>query len=243
MAQTTQLIQTLKRALKLNNKTYADVATALELTQASVKRLFSEENFSLQRLDQVCQLIDMEISDLTAMMNAQQEQLQHLTIDQEKELTNDLTLLLIAVCVLNKWTTRDIIQYYELTECECIQKLAKLDRLKIIDLLPGNRIKLLVAANFAWLESGPIQQFFQQKIGQEYFNTRFNQDDECLIVMNGMLCAQSNGEFQRKLKRLAREFEALNTEDTALPFEKRKGVTLVMAVRNWRYGLFQPLLK
>lgn len=243
MAQTTLLIQTLKRALKLNNKTYADVARALDLTQASVKRLFSEENFSLQRLDQVCQLIDMEISDLTAMMNAQQEQLQHLTIDQEKELTNDLTLLLIAVCVLNKWTTRDIIQYYELTECECIQKLAKLDRLKIIDLLPGNRIKLLVATNFAWLESGPIQQFFQQKIGQEYFNTRFNQDDECLIVMNGMLSAQSNGEFQRKLKRLAREFEALNTEDTALPFEKRKGATLVMAVRNWRYGLFQPLLK
>ena len=223
--------------------TYDYVANALELTQASVKRLFSEENISLQRLDQMCQWVDMEISDLTAMVNAQQEQLQHLTIEQEKELTNDLTLLLIAVCVLNKWTTPQIIQYYELTERECVQKLAKLDRLKIIDLLPGNRIKLLVAANFGWRENGPIQQFFQHRKGQESFNTRFKQDDECLIVMNGMLCAHSNGEFQRKLKRLAREFEILNYEDTALPFEKRNGVTLVMALRHWRYGLFQPLLR
>lgn len=243
MAQTTQLISTLKKALKLNGKTYADVAKALELTEASVKRLFSEESFSLQRLDQICQIMDIEISDLVVLMNAEQDQLQHLTTAQEQKLTQDLTLLLIAVCVLNKWTMSEIVECYALSETECIQKLAQLDRLKIIDLLPGNRIKLLVAANFGWLENGPIQQFFQEKIGREYFNARFNKDDECLVVLNGMLSTQSNGEFQRKLKRLAREFEALNTEDSSLPLEKRHGVTVVMAIRNWRYGLFQPLLK
>jgi len=243
MPQTSLLINTLKKALKLHGKTYSDLAKALNLTEASVKRLFSEETFSLQRLDQACQLLDMEISDLITLMQAQNEQLQHLTIDQEKELTADLSLLLVTVCVLNKWTMREIIEYYDLSETTCIQKLAKLDRLKIIDLLPGNRIKLLVAPNFGWRDNGPIQQFFQQKIGQEYFQTRFEQDSECLLVLNGMLSSQSNGEFQRKLKRIAREFDAINIEDSSLPLDKRKGFTLVLAMRNWRYGLFQPLLK
>lgn len=243
MAQTSKLIKTLKKVLKAHGKTYSDVADVLELTEASVKRLFSEESFSLQRLDQICQLLDMEISDLIQQMNEQQEQLQKLTVEQEREITNDITLLLITVCVLNKWTMPDILAHYTLNEHECIQKLAKLDRLKIIDLLPGNRIKLKVAPNFGWRENGPIQDFFQQKIGQEYFASRFNKDDECLLVLNGMLSTQSNGEFQRKLKRLAREFDTLNNEDANLPLEKRQGVSVVMAMRGWQYGLFQPLLK
>ena len=61
--------------------------------------------------------------------------------------------------------------------------------------------------------------------------------------MNGMLSAQSNAEFQRKLKRLAREFDVLNSDDAALDLELRQGTTLVLAMRGWKYGLFQPFIK
>jgi hypothetical protein len=243
MPQTHHLVKTLKKALKLNGKTYADVAKALDLTEASVKRLFASENFSLERVDRVLDMIDLEFSDLVTMMHAQQQQLQHLTEAQEKELTQDVSLLLVTVCVLNNWTLPDIMEYYHLSETECIRKLARLDKLKIIELLPGNRIKLLVAPNFGWLANGPILRFFQRTIGQEYFDTNFKREDECLIVLNGMLSSQSNGEFQRKLHRLARDFDALNQEDSVLPLEKRHGVTVVMGIRGWRYGLFSELRK
>ena len=65
----------------------------------------------------------------------------------------------------------------------------------------------------------------------------------CLILLNGMLSSQSSGEFQRKLKRLAREFDALNNDDAAFPVGQRNGVTAVMAMRGWTYGLFEPLRK
>jgi hypothetical protein len=185
----------------------------------------------------------MDISDLVQMMNEQQPRLQHLSVEQEQEITRDLVLLLVTVSVLNRWSLADIIAFYKLSESECIQKLAKLDKLKIIELLPKNNIKLLVATNFSWLENGPIQQFFQEKIAAEYFKTKFKDDDECLVVLNGMLSSQSNGEFQRKLKKLAREFDDINNDDAALPIDQRNGVTVVMAVRNWRYGLFEPLLR
>ncbi len=243
MAQISPLLSTLKKALKAHGLTYADVASSLGVAEASVKRLFSEQTISLQRLEQICQIMELEISDLVQMMNELQPRLKHLTVEQEQEIAQDLVLLLMTVLVLNRWTMQDIITLYSFSENECIQKLARLDKLKIIELLPKNKIKLLVATNFSWRDNGPIQQFFQEKIAQEYFATQFKNEDECLIVLNGMLSKQSSGEFQRKLKKLAREFDDLNNDDAALPFEQRNGVTVVMAARNWRYGLFAPLLR
>ena len=243
MAQTRELIKTLKTALKSQGKTYADVAVELGLTEASVKRLFSRQSFSLSRLDKVCHLLDMEITDLVQLMNEQQQRLQQLTIEQEKEITRDVTLTLVTVCVLNRWTMEDIVAYYKISKTECIRHLAKLDRLKLIELMPRNRIRLMVAANFSWHENGPIQTFFQKKISQEFFNTRFSGDDECLIVLNGMFSPQSNAEFQRKLKRPAREFDMLNNDDAALDLEHRTGATLVLAMRGWQYGLFEPFIR
>lgn len=243
MAQIYSLLVTLKKALKSHGLTYADVARSLDLTEASVKRLFSEQSLSLQRLEQICQIMDLEISDLVQLMNEQQPRLQHLTAEQEQEISKDLVLLLVTVSVLNRWTLQDIVAFYNLSEPQCIQKLAQLDRLKIIELLPKNNIKLLVATNFSWLENGPILNFFQEQVAQEYFKTQFNHSDECLIVLNGMLSSQSNGEFQRKLKKLAREFDDINNEDAALPIQQKNGATVVMAVRSWRYGLFEPLLR
>lgn len=243
MAQTREIIDTLKKSLKAAGRTYADVAAELGLSEASVKRLFAQRSFSLARLDRVCHMLGMEISDLVQQMNEQQQRLQQLTVEQEQEITADVTLALVTVCVLNRWTMADMLSFFTIGETECIRHLAKLDRLKVIELLPGNRIRLLVAPNFSWRENGPIQGFFQQKIAREFFDTRFNRDDECLVVMNGMLSAQSNAEFQRKLRRLAREFEVLNNDDAALDFGDRQGTTLVLAMRGWKYGLFQPLIK
>lgn len=243
MPQINNLLNTLKKALKSHGLTYARVAAHLELTEASVKRLFSEQQISLQRLEQICQLMQMEISDLVLLMNDQQPRLQQLTHEQEEEITRDLVLLLVTVCVLNRWTMEEILDWYKLSETECLQKLIRLDRLKIIELLPKNKIKLRVASHFNWREGGPIQRFFQDKLAQEFFNSRFEGNDECLVVLNGMLSPASNLEFQRKLKRFAREFEELNQQDFNLPVEKRNGVSVVLAMRNWRYGLFAPFRK
>ncbi|MFW5426621.1 MAG: helix-turn-helix domain-containing protein [Methylophagaceae bacterium] len=244
MAQTTQLIDTLKRMLKSHGFSYADVAKQLSLSQASVKRLFSEQSFSLERLDKVCQMMEVEISDLVLQMNEQYSfMLSELTLEQEQEIAGEVSLLLITVCVLNRWAMSDLIKHFHLTEHQCIHCLAILDKLKLIDLLPGNKIKLKVASNFKWRSNGPIQQFFQQKLAADFFDSKFSQKQEKLIVINGMLSHEAMSIFHRKLTQLVHEFNDLNNEDAALPLEQRTGTTVVLATRNWQYGLFDSLRK
>lgn len=241
MPQTQQLIETLKHALKAQKLTYADVARVLDLSEASVKRLFADKNLSLLRLEQICHLLQMEISDLVQQMNQRARRVDQLTREQETEIAGDRVLLLVTVCALNRWTLAEILDYFNIEEPDAIRCLARLDRLKIIDLLPGNRIKLLISPTFHWIENGPIHQLFRSRLQDDFFNSRFDRQAEKLVIVNGMLSPKSNAVLQKKMERLAREFAELNDEDAGLPLAQRHGVTMVVAMSDWRFGLFAGL--
>ena len=236
MAQTTPLISTLKRLLKKHGKTYVDVAECIDLSEASVKRLFSEQNISLQRLDTICHLMHLEISDLVREMESEHHHaISELSLEQEKEIARDLDLMVITVYVLNRLSLKDILIRSSFTETEAIQHLAHLDRLRIIELQAGNRIKLLVAANFKWLDDGPIMKLFCAKIEAEFFRSSFTDSTEKMVVLNGMLSDSSNALFQRKIAKLASDFDTLSKDDASLPTAQRKGYTFLLGLRSWNY--------
>ncbi|MBU2986177.1 helix-turn-helix transcriptional regulator [Saccharophagus degradans] len=243
MKQTQQLLDTLKQQLRAQGKTYRCLAAHLALSEASVKRLFSERTFTLERLEQACDFIGLDIGELAVLSRAAQARLQALTRAQEAEIAEDTALLLVAISVINGFSFNDLLDYYALSEQECIRKLAHLDRLKLIDLLPGNRIRLRVAPNFSWLADGPIQRFFQLKVQQEFFNSRFNADTENLMVLNGVLSRASNQKLQTLMGKMYQEFNQLMKDDAALPMADRKGNTLVLALRQWQYPLFKQYMK
>ena len=102
----------------------------------------------------------MDLSDLLQLMVNSDGRLQALAVEQEREIAEDLGLLVVTVCVLNRWRFEDILAFYVFEQHQLVQMLARLDRLRLIELQANNRIKLLVAPNFSWLPNGPIQQVF-----------------------------------------------------------------------------------
>ncbi|NRA56470.1 MAG: XRE family transcriptional regulator [Gammaproteobacteria bacterium] len=243
MNQTLALIQTLKRQLRSQGKTYQDVAIHLDLSEVSIKRLFKDGQVTVARLESICDFIGLSLIQLMQLTNVEQTTIHCLSIEQEREIVEDLLLLLVTICIVNGYKFEEIINQYEISETDCIRKLAILDRIKIIELLPHNRIKLKVSANFSWLANGPIQQFFQQCVKDEFFQSKFNQTTERLQVTNGLLSVASNTEMQKKMQKLASEFVELNKSDAELAMEHKHGTTLVVAIRQWNSSLFKCLEK
>jgi len=239
MKQSDQLVSILKTQLKANAKTYVDVAKVLDLSEASVKRLFSERNISLQRLEQIAELAGLQLVDLFALLNREQQLTEQLNIEQERILAEDVELMLVALNVINGYKFQDLICNYDISEAHCIRKLAALDKLGILELMPNNRIKLKVSPNFSWLPNGPIQRFFQEKVEDDFFSSSFDRDAEKLTVLNAILTRETNAELQKRMLRWAREFNELMQRDVNVPMEKRKGTTMVIALREWQYSLFQ----
>lgn len=243
MAQAASLVTALKQTLKEQGQTYADLAEGIGLSEASIKRLFSEQSFSLKRLDQICNWLNVEISDLVRKAESNLDYISELTQEQEKELAANTKLLMAAVLVTNHWNFQEILEHFTLTEVELIRLLAKLDKLKMIQLLPGNRVKLLTAKNFSWRKDGPVQNFFYKNVQTEFFKSRFDQADEYMRFRVGMLSMESKQRLMKSLEKLSREFEELSREDAKLPLDERFGVSLVLASRPWDLPIFNPLRK
>jgi|SRR4051812_2303065 len=241
MAQAHALVDALKSVLKSRGITYARLGKALRLSEASVKRIFAARSFSLERLDQACAFLEIEISDLARMVAAETASPQRLTVAQERELVSDSRLLLVAVHVLNHWTMQDIVGAYAITKAECIRALARLDKLGIIDLMPNNRIRIRVPRDFAWLPDGPIHDYFRRQVQNDFFRSRFDAPGELLVFTSGMLSRGGNASIQSRMKRLGAEFSESHRQDLELPLEQRFGTSLLIALRPWAPEGFKKL--
>jgi len=241
MPQTKLIIDTLKQELRKQGITYKQVAKTLKLSEASVKRLFSERSFTLTRLGQVCAVLNLEIADLVHQMEKNIDLTTQLSIEQERELVADIKLLLMAHFLMSKFTFQDIIRIYDISETEGIKLLAKLDRMKIIELQPGNRVKLMISKNFELIPNGPLQRFYEQKVQSEFFNSTFGGPGEFRIFVSGMFSRPANAELIKKVKHLAFDANELKSESESLPLEERFGCSLIMAIRPWEVKLFDQL--
>jgi len=233
MARTTVLVDTLKRELKARGLTYAAVARALRLSEASVKRMFAQREFTLSRLDAICDLAGLDFSELARLSAPREAVISQLSYEQEKELVDNPRLMLVALCTLNHWSYEEILDKYALSPAECVRLLARLDRLKFIELLPGNRIRLLVSRAFSWVPDGPIQRLFKEQFQADFFRSRFDREAEIMILANGMLSRASIATLLASLRKAAAEFSALRSDDAALPAAQRVPLTLLVAARPW----------
>jgi transcriptional regulator with XRE-family HTH domain len=241
MTEAAQLINTLKKQLKSQGMTYRDVARALKLSEPSVKRLFASGRFTVERLVQISNLLGFTLAELSKEAQAGQPRLSMLSEKQEREVVSDPKMLLIAVCALNHWTMDEIVTRFNVSIPECIKYLLQLDKLRIIDLLPGNRIRLNVARDFDWLPSGPIRQYFKSKGISDFLTSDFAHEDETMTFVHGMYTDQALAQMQEELRKLRLKFAELHEQSLSAPLSKRRGVGLLLAMRGWEPADFAKL--
>lgn len=241
MSQTLQLITTLKRQLKARGVTYAQVATHLKKSEATIKRMFSQQSFSLRTLESICDLIELELAELVQAAEDEQAGLRQLSEEQEADIVADPRRMLISVCVLNHWSLAKILATYRITKAECIKHLLQLDRMGLIRLMPENRVKLRIARDFSWLPDGPIHRFFRDQAQTDFLNANFNQPGELFRFQHAMLTPAANVRFQQRLQRLLQEFSELHEDCLSSPVESRFGTSVLLAMRPWELAAFESL--
>jgi len=241
MAEVAVLTEALKRTLKQRRLNYGDVAKELGLSQASVKRLFSRGGFTLERFEQVCALAGTTLGGLARETVRGNDVVSQLTPEQDRVIMSDLKLLLVTVCVLNHLTLDEIVRAYQITKAEGINLLLRLEKLGFLELLPENRVRLLVTHTFSWLPNGPIQQYFKARAQNEFFRARFDGEHEIMLLVNGLLSDGTQATLMSKLKRLANEFGELHEDEKHLALGARRPATLLLAMRPWELDEFREL--
>jgi hypothetical protein len=238
MAGRTQIVAELKRALRASGHTYAHVARKLGLSVASVKRLFSQEDLSLERIDAICELIGLNLIEILDQARERMSPATQLTLAQETQIVSDLRLLFMTWLVLIRTPFEEIVQTYRFTEREALKYLIRLDRLKVIELQPGNRVRLLVSRHFSWRTGGPVQKYIDQKLLREFFASHFTATGEEFFFHGGRVSAEALGRLKRALQGAARECAEIIERDRAST-QDRCGAAFVLALRPWNYSGFK----
>jgi transcriptional regulator with XRE-family HTH domain len=240
MPQAVAIADSLKRALRARGITYAELARRIKMSEASVKRMFAKRTFTLARLDRICDAAGIDFAELTRGFNPEERLIARLTTQQEAEIVAEPKLFLAAICVLNLLDFDDMLSLYKFEPAELVGLLARLDRIGFIELLPNNRIKLLVARTFAWIPNGPIMQAFKRNAA-DFFDSDFGKPGELMLLLNGRLSPASQLALVERLKRVAREFSDQHIDDASLPAAGRPAVSLLIACRSWRISAMRAL--
>ena len=236
-----ELTRALKRCLKARGMTYAKLARALELSEASVKRLFSAGGFTLKRVEQICRILDIDLFELARLAHSEASAVTELSIAQEHALAENPRLLLVFHLLLSDWRPDEIVAQYHLSRAECVRLMAQLDRLRLIDLLAENAVRLRTARQVNWRRGGPIRRTYQDTVLDEFFGEGFERAGELFRFEAKELSAASREVVRRKLERLVQEFNELADIDSALKPSERDSVGLVIGLRPYVLSLFTRL--
>ena len=241
MARSKQIVDALKVELKRQNMTYRVLASKLEVSESTVKQMFANGNFSLKRLDAICELLDSDLNDLLEISESIENKLTVFNIEQEHALAQDRKLLVVAYCLVNHWTVGEIVERYNIDKFEIVTLLAKLDKMKLIELQPNNKVRLLMANNFHWQANGPIEKYFREQVQTEFFNTNFDDDGELRVVKNGILSKKGQLDLHHRLNMIDSLFDEISQQERRLPLKDREGVTMILAIRSWQLSIFTDL--
>jgi hypothetical protein len=241
MRQGARLLETLKKCLRVRGMTYADVARALRVSEPSVKRMFSRGTFTLERIEEILDLLEMDLFEAARMSRAMREGPAELSLEQETALAKDERLLSAFWLLLNEWRYSEILEAFSISRNELTLAFARLAKLKLIDWGPGERARLRVAKDFRWRAGGPVKKAYGKRVTWEFLEGRFDAPLELLRFETREMSAESAAVLKRRLERVVAEFNDLAEVDAGAGASRGIGVALLVACRPWQFSVVNAL--
>jgi len=233
-------VEALKEGVHARGMTYAALARELGLSEASVKRMFSRGTFTLARIEKILTVLDLDLQEV-ARMSRGANGAAELTHEQETSLARDERLMSVFWLVLNDWRFDEILEAFAISRPELTGALARLDRLKLIELGTHERARLRVPRDFRWRAGGPVKKAYGKRAMGEFLDGRFDAPLEFLRFEARVLSPESAAVLKRRLEKVISEFSQFADVDGAVPTGRRVGIALLAACRPWEFSVLNAL--
>jgi transcriptional regulator with XRE-family HTH domain len=238
---TREIVETLKKLLKARGMTYAALAAALRLSTPTVKRMFSQRSFTLERLEEILRVLEVDFFELARMSHGRREGPVELSLEQETALAKDARLFTVFWLLCNEWRFDEIVAEFRVGAAQITTYFARLERLRLIDWRPGNRARLRVPKHYVWRAGGPLRKAYGLKVVTEFMRSRFDAPQDAFHFEAQELSAESATVVKRRLERVAAEINELVEMDAAAPGKKRVTLGILLACRPWNISIVHAL--
>ncbi|MBF0362894.1 MAG: helix-turn-helix transcriptional regulator [Oligoflexia bacterium] len=185
------LIETLKKKIRHQNKNYEQLAEYLKVSLPTIKKMFSSKgnkknNISLERLGKCCDFLQITFFDLVKMAKEENAFVQkYFTQQQEEILTSNDNIFYLFFMLMNNHSAQDAKIKLKLNDNELDNYLLKLDKIKLIELHPEQKIKIMVPPNILWIPDGALRSYYATALSKKFFKAKFNSESEYIRILRG----------------------------------------------------------
>lgn len=240
MTESSLIIESLRQQLKAHGYTYAELAKCWKLSVSSVKRIMSGDDLSLQKIELACKMMNFSVADFYEQVQFSRNlEFVYMSVKQEEFLAADARLLHFFMLLQESWNVTKISKVYSISNVDIQKYLLALDKNKLIELLPHNKVKKLFNSQLRFRRDGPLAKNLRDKVKANFLESDFNKENEHLSFLSVSMSSSHFAELKAQFLKISREQTAQSDSRSAHHAAQEYGV--VMAVRPWSTPFMQAL--
>lgn len=172
------VLELLKEALKKRKMTYKELADRLGLTEAGIKKQFQSSDISLNRINRICDLLNISVFSL--LEEARLKPIRELKLNQIQEnyfIKNPKLFIFFLKLSEEKGDAEKVNLELKMNAQETWKALKGLDDIGLIKLHPKNRIELVHGSLLTISNKSPAMKQISKRLAQNYIERHSQQAD------------------------------------------------------------------
>lgn len=228
------ILSELRRELKQREIRVARLADELAVAEPTVWRWLRGEGLTLDRLDEICAVADLDFRDLLA--RGDDDAQQNFTLAQERILAADRSLALAFFALLHGAQRDDLEQEFGMTADRLASHLERLKRLGLIDVPARGRIRLKVRRSVRWRRGGPLSIAFERTVKPLFMAMDFGAPDALYVSDMLPLTDAGRARVHALFETLHDDIHAIGEQEQAARLEGREWSGVLMMVHPFDIG-------
>jgi transcriptional regulator with XRE-family HTH domain len=238
-----QVLASLKLQYRARGIKYRDVAKALKISEITVKRYLSGQALTVDMLERLCQVADLNIFDLIELAREQQNTLlKELEPEQEERLAREPFMSVVYFLLRRGWAVEEIKKDFRLSEADVAKYLTALDGLDLIDLYPFNKVR--VKAGRAVALHSPLKRLFRSLGVQKDFSDFDPESEEVSWIFNYYKLSPASLDHVKKLaEKLNAAAAEISHNDHRIPGNAARWYGIMNIIRPFDHDRYRPAPK
>lgn len=238
------ILNRLRERMRASGMTYRKLGDVMGCSEITVKRLFTGQRLTLDKLYKVAQVFNLSLSELFHEVEELNDELNvSLSDDQELALASDFKLFSFFVMIAHRVPLEQIMSGFRIQKSKAEYYLLKLDSVGLVELNKNLKYRVHVSPRFSWKHDGPIQSKILNPLAQSvfkgYLKAGHERPHELFVVR---MTSDLQNEFLKRFRKLSEELliRALR-EDATNP--KASNVGFMFALRPFEASVIRTLEK
>jgi transcriptional regulator with XRE-family HTH domain len=162
--------ETIKSLLKKRGLTYADLAKALHLAEASVKRLMTKGDFSLDRLETIAHWFGLSLFEFLEVVKKSEFQPHRLNAKQEAILEKNPKALRLLLLLGAGFSLAEVGRRTKWPQQQLQKILFVLDKAQLVEIQSGGKVRTNARGPFQMIPEGILRKKYFRAFQKEVLN-------------------------------------------------------------------------